>query len=115
MKLKTLMCSLFLVHLVTVAQDEEDYSIYDNLEYADESSTTFVSPKIIGLSPNRFINVQPSIQFNVRSNDFLKGSSCPFYSSIPNQKQETIPAVPCLKWSGHHKIYTMKNKIKIVL
>ena len=73
MKLKTLMCSLFLVHLVTVAQDEEDYSIYDDLEYADESSTTFVSPKIIGLSPNRFINVAWDVQspYTINASDTL--------------------------------------------
>ena len=62
MNLKALMFSIFLAPLATVAQEEEDYSIYDNLEYADESSTTFASPKINGLSPNRFINVAWDVQ-----------------------------------------------------
>lgn len=62
MNLKVLILSLFLAPLLTDAQEEEDYSIYDDLEYAGESSTTFASPKINGLSPNRFINVAWDVQ-----------------------------------------------------
>jgi hypothetical protein len=62
MNLKVLLLALFLVPLVTFAQEEEDYSMYDDLEYAGESSTTFASPKINGLSPNRFINVAWDVQ-----------------------------------------------------
>ena len=62
MNLKALLFSLFLIPLLTVAQEEEDYSMYDDLEYADEGATTFASPKIIGLSPNRFINVAWDVQ-----------------------------------------------------
>ena len=47
MNLKALLFSLFLIPLLTVAQEEEDYSMYDDLEYADEGATTFASPKII--------------------------------------------------------------------
>ncbi len=47
MNIKVLLFSFFLVPLLMVAQDE-DYSMYDDLEYADEGATTFASPKIIG-------------------------------------------------------------------
>ena len=72
MNLKVLILSLFLAPLLTVAQ-EEDYSIYDDLEYAGESSTAFASPKIIGLSPNRFINVAWDVQspYKMRVSDTL--------------------------------------------
>lgn len=46
-----------LLPFLSSAQDDEDYSIYDNVEYADEGTKTYASPKIIGLSPNRFVNV----------------------------------------------------------
>jgi hypothetical protein len=62
MNIKVLLFSFFLVPLLMVAQEEEDYSMYDDLEYADEEATTFASPKIIGLSPNRFINVAWDVQ-----------------------------------------------------
>ena len=62
MNLKVLIFSLFLVPIVTFAQEEEDYSMYDDLEYADEGGTTYASPKINGVSPNRFINVAWDLQ-----------------------------------------------------
>lgn len=48
--------------LTFIGQEEEDFSIYDNFEYADEETKTFASPKIIGLSPNRFVNVAWDVQ-----------------------------------------------------
>lgn len=50
------------IPLVVAAQDDEDYSMYDNFEPVDESAKTFASPKIIGLSPNRFVNVAWDLQ-----------------------------------------------------
>lgn len=43
-------------------QEEDDYSIYDDYEYADEATKSFASAKIIGLSPNRFVNVAYDLQ-----------------------------------------------------
>ena len=37
--------------------EEEDYSIYDDVEFVDASARQFVSPKILGLSPNRFVSI----------------------------------------------------------
>lgn len=37
--------------------EEEDYSIYDNLDYADEGTKRFASAKISGISPARLISV----------------------------------------------------------
>jgi len=48
--------------LAIIGQEEEDFSIYDNFEYADEETKTYASPKIIGLSPNRFVNVAWDVQ-----------------------------------------------------
>jgi len=36
---------------------EEDYSIYDNLDYVDEGTKSFASAKISGISPARLISV----------------------------------------------------------
>jgi len=38
-------------------QDEEDYSIYDNLEFADESAKRFASIKLTGKSPDKLISI----------------------------------------------------------
>jgi hypothetical protein len=38
-------------------EDEEDYSAYDNLEYASEKAKTYANPKIVGLTPQRFVSI----------------------------------------------------------
>lgn len=41
----------------TTASEEEDFSIYDNLDYADGGTKRFANAKISGLSPARLISV----------------------------------------------------------
>jgi len=38
-------------------EEEEDYSLYDNLEFADESAKRFASVKVSGKSPDKLISV----------------------------------------------------------
>jgi hypothetical protein len=61
MKRTSLLLSLIAISFHFFAQ-EEDYSIYDDYGYADGEAKTFASAKIIGLSPNRFINVAYDLQ-----------------------------------------------------
>ncbi|MDX2282634.1 MAG: DUF6268 family outer membrane beta-barrel protein [Bacteroidia bacterium] len=39
------------------AEDEEDYSLYDDVTFADAGATRYCSPKIFDLSPQRFISI----------------------------------------------------------
>ncbi len=41
----------------TQVEEEEDYSLYDNLEFADESAKRFASVKVNGKSPDKLISV----------------------------------------------------------
>ena len=41
----------------TVIDDEEDYSMYDDLEFEDESAKRFASVKVSGKSPDKLISV----------------------------------------------------------
>ena len=41
----------------TTTEEEEDWSIYENLDFADEGAKRFANAKISGLSPARFISV----------------------------------------------------------
>lgn len=41
----------------TQAEEEEDYSMYDDLEFADESAKRFASVKVSGKSPDKLISV----------------------------------------------------------
>lgn len=41
----------------TTAADEEDYSIYDNLDFVDEGAKRFASAKIKGISPQKLITI----------------------------------------------------------
>lgn len=68
---------VLLLPLMTTAQEEEDYSIYDNFEYADEGAKSFASPKIIGLSPNRFVNVAWDVQSRYNAKFSSIGSYAP--------------------------------------
>lgn len=36
-------------------EDEEDYSMYDDIDFADEAAKRYASPKIIGISPSKLI------------------------------------------------------------
>ncbi len=41
----------------TQAEEEEDYSIYDDLEFVDESAKRFASVKVSGKSPDKLISI----------------------------------------------------------
>ncbi len=46
----------------STSQTEEDFSMYDNLQFADKGSKNFCSNKIEGLSPSKFISLGYDIQ-----------------------------------------------------
>ncbi len=56
MKLKSLLFLVTFLPLILLGQEDDEIN-YDDFEYADEETKTYASPKINGLSPNRFINV----------------------------------------------------------
>lgn len=56
MKFKSLVFLYAFFPLFVLGQEDDDIN-YDDFEYADEETKTYASPKINGLSPNRFINV----------------------------------------------------------
>lgn len=39
----------------TYEEEEEDYSMYDDIDFADEAAKRYASPKIIGISPSKLI------------------------------------------------------------
>jgi Domain of unknown function (DUF6268) len=41
----------------SVSTEEEDYSQYDNVQFADASARRYCSPKIFDLSPQRFVSI----------------------------------------------------------
>jgi Domain of unknown function (DUF6268) len=47
----------------STTREEEDYSIYDQVTFADEKAKRFCSPKIFDLSPQRFISLSYDAQF----------------------------------------------------
>lgn len=47
----------------TLTDDEEDYSMYDDLEFADGGAKNFCSNKILGLSPSKLISIGYDLQF----------------------------------------------------
>ena len=51
-----------------VSADEEDYSEYDNLGFADQAAKRYCNPKIFDLSPNRFISIGWDWQNGYRGN-----------------------------------------------
>ena len=58
-------CSLsFLVPSYVVAQDgdDEDFSMYDNLDFADEAAKRYATSKVIGLSPQKLILIGYDMQ-----------------------------------------------------
>ncbi len=41
----------------SLTQEEEDFSIYENLNFADEGAKRFCTPKVFDLSPSKFISL----------------------------------------------------------
>ena len=46
----------------TLVEEEEDYSMYDNLDFADGGAKNFCSNKILGLSPAKLISIGYDLQ-----------------------------------------------------
>lgn len=49
-------------------EDEEDYSMYDDLDFADEGAKRYASAKIFDLSPQRFVSLHWDAQLKYRMN-----------------------------------------------
>lgn len=63
-QLYLLLCCLLPLHVVAQqpdtippAAEEEDYSIYENLDFSDDAAKRYCSPKILDLSPVRFVSL----------------------------------------------------------
>lgn len=48
--------------LIGQVEEEEDYSIYDNLEFVDESAKSYANVKVNGKSPDKLISIGYDIQ-----------------------------------------------------
>ena len=56
----------------TQAEEEEDFSMYDNLEFVDESVKRFASVKVSGKSPDKLVSVGYDFQgaYGINASDF---------------------------------------------
>jgi hypothetical protein len=71
----TLVASAQVPQPTDTSSSEEDYSQYDNLNFADEGAKRFCSPKIEGLSPAKLISIGYDYQFGyAMKTDSLKRS-----------------------------------------
>ena len=71
----TLVASAQVPQPTDTSSSEEDYSQYDNLNFADEGAKRFCSPKIEGLSPAKLISIGYDYQFGyTMKTDSLKRS-----------------------------------------
>lgn len=71
----TLVASAQVPQPTDTSSSEEDYSQYDNLNFADEGVKRFCSPKIEGLSPAKLISIGYDYQFGyTMKTDSLKRS-----------------------------------------
>jgi hypothetical protein len=66
-------------------EEEEDYSLYDDIDFADESAKRFASAKVFDLSPQRFISIHWDAQLPYAMNfsdlgNFPVGENSPTYS-----------------------------------
>ena len=46
----------------TITEQEEDFSMYDNLDYVDQGAKRFCTSKVIGLSPQKLISIGYDVQ-----------------------------------------------------
>jgi hypothetical protein len=65
----------------TLAEEEEDYSIYENLDFADGGAKSFCSNKITGLSPSKLISIGYDLQLGYDLNTDTLGDAQP--ASVP--------------------------------
>jgi hypothetical protein len=71
----------------STAVEEEDWSIYDDLDYADEGTKSYANAKISGLSPARFISIGYDFQgpYELRAGSTLEGSVADLNNSIQEE------------------------------
>ena len=81
----------------TVTEEEEDYSIYDNLDFADEGTKRFCSSKIEGLSPAKFISLGYDLQgpYTLQADRLLgaDSSDVPFNASHGIRFNANVPTI----------------------
>lgn len=90
----------------STSQAEEDFSMYDNLQFADKGSKNFCSNKIEGLSPSKFI----SLGYDFQGPQTL--STDTFLNQVPSDNQ--INSVHGLRISANIPVVS-SNKLIIQL
>lgn len=84
----TLVASAQVPQPTDTSSSEEDYSQYDNLNFADEGAKRFCSPKIEGLSPAKLISIGYDYQFGyTMKTDSLKRSYPVNSDFLPQQSK----------------------------
>lgn len=84
----TLVASAQVPQTTDTSSSEEDYSQYDNLNFADEGVKRFCSPKIEGLSPAKLISIGYDYQFGYTlKTDSLKRSYPVNSEFLPQQSK----------------------------
>jgi hypothetical protein len=81
--------------------EEEDYSIYDDLEYVDESAKRFASVKVTGKSPDKLISIGYDFQGNYEMDADAFGSF--------NSSSQGINATHGLRFSANVPVIAKNN------
>jgi len=88
---------------VEVVEEEEDWSIYDNLEFVDESAKRFASVKVAGKSPDKLV----SIGYDVQGSSDLTAAG---FSTFPESNRK-INAVHGLRVGANIPVISKNNII----
>jgi hypothetical protein len=82
----------------TLLQEEEDYSMYDNLDFAAEGTKRFCTSKVQGLSPQKLVSIGYDFQGPYSLNSGVLGNNFPESESLINYShglrlQGNIPVI----------------------
>lgn len=91
----------------TTAVEEEDWSMYDNLEFVDEGVKRFASAKIKGISPAQFI----SVGYDFQSAHSLTAGAGPFIRTDAMEESTQINAAHGLRVNANIPVVSRNDVI----
>lgn len=95
---------------VPAAAEEEDYSQYENLGFSDSGAKRFCSPKILGLSPQRFVSVAWDMQL-AHEAEFSQVGSFEDGTAPPFAETATIRSAGGLRLGANIPVISRNNLV----
>lgn len=116
-----IICGVLSIGVVRAQEDsthveEEDWSIYDDLDYAEEGTKSYANAKISGISPARLISVGYDFQgpFDITAGSSMGGSIKDQTANVINEESGRVTSAQGFRLAANVPVYST-NKLIVQL